>query len=375
MLYASPPAQHLLRRRVVRARGGGSAASRALAARGGPKSQAAAPDDPLAAAAARLERATTERPVIDPELAERLGAMSPEEVAGRIFSAVDADRDGSVTRTELEDYLLSRDAWRKKEDVAVLFEALDADGDGNVTLAELRAGIDGAAGAGTPPLLWLMALAPPPAGVGVFEGLVREGGPVAIADAELRAMTLRQLKATYEHARRRCDAEGWVGLRFVDGVKRYVLVKPDDISLYDLATHVILPATYAHKLPDGTKPSFVELVADGPQRPDYFLSHYWGERHKHLIACVAQHTRDRAYGGGQFEGGGGAAADGDEAKLWVCAYANRQWSLAGDVTDDPRETSFHRAMSLARGTLALVDDQEAVYYTRWRATPGPEPES
>ena len=129
MLYASPPAQHLLRRRVVRARGGGCAASRACAARGGPKSQAAAPDDPLAAAAARLERAATERPVLDPELAERLGAMSPEEVAGRIFSAVDADADGSVTRTELEDYLLSRDAWRKKEDVAVLFEALDADGD------------------------------------------------------------------------------------------------------------------------------------------------------------------------------------------------------------------------------------------------------
>ena len=71
---------------------------------------------------------------------------------------------------------------------------------------------------------------------------------------------------------------------------------------------------------------------------------------------------------------GREGVDGDAARLWVCASANRQWSLAGDVTDDPRETSFHRAMRLARGTLALVDD-EAVYYTRWRATPGPKSES
>ena len=81
-----------------------------------------------------------------------------------------------------------------------------------------------------------------------------------------------------------------------------------------------------------------------------------GEPHRDFVACIAQHTRDRAYGGGSFiaevavdettiekvEG-----YDGDDARLWVCAYANRQWSLASDVTDDPSQTSFHRAMRLA----------------------------
>ena len=44
--------------------------------------------------------------------------------------------------------------------------------------------------AGTPSLLWLMALAPPPSGVAVFAELVRSGGPVAIDAAEMRAIGL-----------------------------------------------------------------------------------------------------------------------------------------------------------------------------------------
>lgn len=82
----------------------------------------------------------------------------------------------------------------------------------------------------------------------------------------------------------------------------------------------------------------------------------WGEPHKEFIACVAQHTRDRAYGGAKFPtnfddmnfkldyeaGESFKAWDGDNALLWVCAYANRQWSLGDDVTDDPSQTSFHK---------------------------------
>ena len=57
--------------------------------------------------------------------------------------------------------------------------------------------------------------------------------------------------------------------------------------------------------------------------------------------------------------------DGDGARLWVCAYANRQWSLAGDVTDDPSQTSFHKAMRLAFGTLALIDEWGAYFERVW----------
>ena len=112
------------------------------------------------------------------------------------------------------------------------------------------------------------------------------------------------------------------------------------------------------RLPDGAKrPSFVELVAEDQRRPDYFISHFWGEAVADCVKCVAQHTRDRKYGGSETPNRENEwrGKDGDGALLWVCAYANRQWNLGGDVTDDPSDTSFHKAIRLSRGTLAIVD--------------------
>ena len=60
---------------------------------------------------------------------------------------------------------------------------------------------------------------------------------------------------------------------------------------------------------------------------------------------------------------GATGADGDDALIWVCAYANRQWSLSSALTDDPKQTSFHRAISISKGTLAIVDSG-ALYFTR-----------
>ena len=57
--------------------------------------------------------------------------------------------------------------------------------------------------------------------------------------------------------------------------------------------------------------------------------------------------------------------DGDEAGLWICAYANRQWSLHEDVTEDPSKTSFHKAMRLAFGTLALIDNTAKYFERVW----------
>ena len=99
-------------------------------------------------------------PTLHPEIAYgseitgvELDAMQSDEVAKRIFTAVDADGDGRVTLAELEPYLLSRDTWRKTADVQALFSALAADKDGGITQEELRAGLGhSAAGAPRPPV-------------------------------------------------------------------------------------------------------------------------------------------------------------------------------------------------------------------------------
>ena len=281
-------------------------------------------------------------PKINPKLAAAYESIGPDRVADLIFKALDANADGKLSQLELQGYLMSRDAWLKKEDVDPIFAALDVNGDNSLSRDELRNGLASTAGE-KPPVLWLMALDPAPAGMGVFKDLVRAGGTVDIPDAAYRAMTLRQLKAVLAHAQKRCVAEGWIGFRFGAGgvmvpqtcppgcsmskqkkvktapdglitatvlttikdskgkvtkyeelikykdrndyeagvaiprnkTKRYELLTPEGLNLYDMASHVILPITCGLTLPDGkTQPSFVECVADGPQKPHYFVSHF-----------------------------------------------------------------------------------------------------
>mmetsp|Transcript_130491 Transcript_130491/g.278818 ORF Transcript_130491/g.278818 Transcript_130491/m.278818 type:complete len:1072 (+) Transcript_130491:111-3326(+) len=45
-----------------------------------------------------------------------------------------------------------------------------------------------------------------------------------------------------------------------------------------------------------------------------------------------------------------------DSPYWVCAYANRQHSLAKEVTANPRETSFFKALALAKGVLLILDE-------------------
>ena len=273
---------------------------------------------------------------------------------------------GDLTRvgSQLREYLMSRDTWCTQEQVGRLFEALDANNDGKISRQELRDGLGREAG-GKPTLLWMMALKPPPSGIGIFADLVNENGGVNIPDAEYRAITLGQLKAVVAHAQRRCTKERWLGKRPVPkGGTRYEIIKSNAINLYDVTSHVILPMTYGHKLPGGhEKPSYIELIADGPQRPEYFVSHFWGEPVKQLVACLAQHTRDRKYGASQSKGKEQESGDGDAGRMWVCAFANRQWSTQGDVAEDPSKSSFHKAIRLSLGTIAIIDPESA-YFTR-----------
>jgi len=52
-----------------------------------------------------------------------------------------------------------------------------------------------------------------------------------------------------------------------------------------------------------------------------------------------------------------------ESAYWVCAYANNQWKLDGEIQKDPSQTSFRKAMALSDGTVSIVD-QRAVTYSR-----------
>ncbi|CAE7332125.1 FBL4 [Symbiodinium natans] len=68
----------------------------------------------------------------------------------------------------------------------------------------------------------------------------------------------------------------------------------------------------------------------------------WGEPLRCFVSCLRRHAQTRALQA--------------SAAYWVCAYANRQHSLGEEVTSDPRQTSFFRALTLSQGVLLILDD-------------------
>ena len=51
----------------------------------------------------------------------------------------------------------------------------------------------------------------------------------------------------------------------------------------------------------------------------------------------------------------------DDATFWVCAYANRQHELGAGLSTDPRESSFFKAMKLAKGVLLITHYRLALF--------------
>ena len=233
------------------------------------------------------------------------------------------------------------------------------------------------------------------------------GGCFPIADTARRAITLVQLARIAEHVGRR------LGYRYVEPVvkKEYSVVKvtalgrwersPDaagerwfggrdkdvpitsveEVTLYDCNTYVILPATAEKEC------SMVELMASEEQPPHYFVSHWWGEPIVDFLRCLRRHAEARrleykgGYHDGEYYDPGGRDPDykpipesrrrphpcyvgeGVSPRYWVCAYANNQHKLDGEISDDLTQTSFFRAMRLAWGTVSVVD-RGAVSYSR-----------
>lgn len=82
-----------------------------------------------------------------------------------------------------------------------------------------------------------------------------------------------------------------------------------------------------------------------------------------FTACVETHSQDRRL---------------EKAPYWVCAYANNQrhassdgafhdlrWELGAELSENPAESSFHRALSVSQGTLSILDAEARVYSRIW----------
>jgi len=163
-----------------------------------------------------------------------------------------------------------------------------------------------------------------------------------ISDASTRGILLRQIKAIYDEARRRCVEEGWTDSR--TGLP----IHPDEINLYHLEEHLIRRATAAAQC------SMVELVAPGPQAAAWFVSHWWGETVAEFIACLERFCLDK-----------GIDPESDAAVFWVCAYALNQHDLGAELAAGPEAGPFVRALALADGAVSIVDAGGVCFTRVW----------
>mmetsp|Transcript_15830 Transcript_15830/g.23806 ORF Transcript_15830/g.23806 Transcript_15830/m.23806 type:complete len:601 (+) Transcript_15830:169-1971(+) len=164
-----------------------------------------------------------------------------------------------------------------------------------------------------------------------------------IPQPELRGITLAQLRNVRREIDLRCKVEEWTREY---GGSETIYLRPEEVNLYDLNAHLIIPQTQADQC------SYVELIASGPQPPDWFVSHWWGEPVHDFLKCLEQHAFDRNLG--------------SDTSYWVCAYANNQHNLEEEVGDpDLRRSSFYRAMGSAKGVVSIVDKNSIVFSRVW----------
>jgi len=52
-----------------------------------------------------------------------------------------------------------------------------------------------------------------------------------------------------------------------------------------------------------------------------------------------------------------------DTPIWICAYGNNQWDLS-DITIDPRESGFTKAMKEAEGRTITILDNDGMVFTR-----------
>ena len=53
-----------------------------------------------------------------------------------------------------------------------------------------------------------------------------------------------------------------------------------------------------------------------------------------------------------------------DTPIWICAHANNQHRLEDDITVDPRDSGFEKAMKVSRGRTVTILDKDGIVFTR-----------
>ena len=200
-----------------------------------------------------------------------------------------AARQGEEALNQMDrndDQRIDEDEFLKAGGTKELFDLYDQDEDGFLTAEELahhhRGSYKQIVNAYSKEPKGIKPLVPSEIDFSLF----KKDRKFSIEKTEHRAIKLSQLEAIVQHAELRLQNETWLTKpRRKD--KKQFLVKGSflsNIDLYTLAAYVIKPASVCCDAclfkpvecpKDNEKRSVVEVMATEPQKPDFFVSHWW----------------------------------------------------------------------------------------------------
>ncbi|CAB9506390.1 expressed unknown protein [Seminavis robusta] len=188
-----------------------------------------------------------------------------------------------------------------------------------------------------------------------------------IPKAEHRGMTIDQLQEIARIVLTRCVPEKWTSTNPDHDDK---LLRPEDVTLYDLMHHYIKPETLARNY------SYVEPVSESEETirgsKCYFTSHWWGGPVlDYFVACLSEHATHCSKRHAQND------SQGPPITYWICDYAIRQHDVKAELHVDPTnneehvppptvlDTRFFRAMEWSKGTVPVLDAEATTYKRIW----------
>eukprot|EP00931_Biecheleriopsis_adriatica_P074261 TRINITY_DN48361_c0_g1_i1.p1 TRINITY_DN48361_c0_g1~~TRINITY_DN48361_c0_g1_i1.p1 ORF type:complete len:826 (-),score=149.19 TRINITY_DN48361_c0_g1_i1:15-2492(-) len=164
-------------------------------------------------------------------------------------------------------------------------------------------------------------------------------GWTSIALTEQRAITLEQVDDLVLLVR---EVLGTAEVHWSEDAE----VEWESINMYFLGSHFLKPLTAHHCC------SFTELVAAGPQPPQWFVSHWWGTPFQQTHSLLNFHALRRELP--------------VSTAYWICTFANNQHDLSG-LAGSLLQTPFVKAIlsKQCMGTLTLFDNKVTTFTRIW----------
>eukprot|EP00931_Biecheleriopsis_adriatica_P115298 TRINITY_DN91107_c0_g1_i1.p1 TRINITY_DN91107_c0_g1~~TRINITY_DN91107_c0_g1_i1.p1 ORF type:complete len:633 (+),score=109.58 TRINITY_DN91107_c0_g1_i1:81-1979(+) len=252
------------------------------------------------------------------------------------FRQYDKDGDGKLSFDEMFNVLQAGNPSFTGAQLRAVFADLDKNGDGMVIFDEF---VDFVSSQTKRAKGVVLADVPWSTEVGVPRRYLRFGGRIALT--EQRGIVLLQLRSLADLVE--------------EVVTKVALMNPvtgqqitwDSANLYDVNDHFVKPLTLRFRC------SFVELIATvGPQRPTWFVSHWWGTEVRRTLVLLDFHAKQRDVGSG--------------SAYWICTFANNQHDLS-ELGSSLTDTPFVRAIlsNECVGTVALFDAKVTTLRRVW----------